>query len=58
MKNGNIQIGGIFVMKFQEKRDNRKIRRILVICVILILIVALIFVIIYVLNKNKQNYTI
>ena len=45
-------------MKFQEKRDNRKIRRILVICVILILIVALIFGIIYVLNKNKQNYTI
>lgn len=45
-------------MKFQERKDNRKLKRISIIVLIVILIIAIISGIIIAINKSKENYTI
>lgn len=45
-------------MKFQERKDNRKLKRISIIVLIVILIIAIISGIIIAINKSKENYTV
>ena len=45
-------------MKFQERKDNRKLKRISIIVLIVILIIAIISGIIIAINRSKENYTV
>ena len=45
-------------MKFQERKDNRKLNRISIIVLIVILIIAIISGIIIAINRSKENYTV
>ncbi len=45
-------------MKFQERKDNRKLKRISLIVLIVILVLAVIIGITIAVNKSKQNYTV
>ena len=45
-------------MKFQERKDNRKLKKISIIVLLVILIIAIISGIIIAINKSKENYTV
>ncbi len=45
-------------MKFQERKDNRKLKKISIIVLLVILIIAIISGIIITINKSKENYTV
>ncbi len=45
-------------MKFQEKKDNRKLKKISLLVLIVIIIIAIIIGIIIAINKSKENYTV
>lgn len=45
-------------MKFQERKDNRKLKKISLIILIVIIIIAIITGIIIAINKAKENYTV
>lgn len=45
-------------MKFQERKDNRKLKRISLSVVAVIIIIAIITGIIIAINKAKENYTV
>ena len=45
-------------MKYQERKDNRKVKKIVFVCILIIIVIAIIFGINFIINKAKQNYTI
>lgn len=45
-------------MKYQERKDNRKIKKIFFIIMLIIVIIAIIIGINFIINKNKEKYTI
>ena len=45
-------------MKFQERKDNRKLKKISIIVLLVILIIAIISGIIIAINESKENYTV
>lgn len=45
-------------MKYQERKDNRKIKKMFFIIMLIIIIIAIIVGINFIINKSKENYTI